>query len=78
MGRFNYVRYDEVAQEKQVMFKDDFETTDTNIQETLPDGRAKSLALTHLEIAYMWIGKSIRDEQVKRDCFSKEAPERGE
>ena len=33
----------------------------------LPEGRAKSLALTKLEECYMWIGKAIRDAQMKRN-----------
>lgn len=78
MSRFDYIKYDEVAQEKQKMFKGDFETTEISIEQTLPDGRAKALAITHLEIAYMWIGKSIRDEQVARTGKSEEVPERGE
>jgi hypothetical protein len=30
----------------------------------LPEGRAKSLALTKLEECYMWIGKAVRDLQI--------------
>jgi len=29
--------------------------------------RAKALAITKLEEVYMWIGKAIRDDQIKRN-----------
>ena len=32
----------------------------------LDDSRYKALFMTELEIAYMWTGKAIRDEQVAR------------
>jgi len=35
--------------------------------EQLQSPRAKALALTNLEQAYMWIGKAIRDDQIARN-----------
>lgn len=32
-------------------------------EKSLSSGRPKSLVMTKLEEAYMWVGKSIRDEQ---------------
>lgn len=65
MGRFDYVQYDEKSQQQQQNFKDAFTDIDT-LMDLIPEGRAKSLALTKLEEAYMWVGKAIRDEQIKR------------
>ena len=72
--RFSYVKYDPNAAEKQEAFKRAFEEIE-NLSYGLEEGRAKSLFLTYLEIAYMWTGKAIRDEQIKRDNSS-HAPER--
>jgi hypothetical protein len=30
-------------------------------------GRAKSIILTKLEEAFMWMGKAVRDDQIERD-----------
>jgi len=75
-GRFNYVKYDEVSAKKQSDLKASFEQVEKLAEESLPEGRAKSLLLTHLEIAYMWSGKAIRDEQVSRDSQPHNVPER--
>lgn len=66
MSRFDYVKYDETAILKQAMFKEMFETVDKTIEMEMTNSRAKSLILTKLEEAYMWIGKAIRDEQVEK------------
>lgn len=76
MSRFDYVRYDEEAAAKQAKMKAAFE----NIEEagkSLAEGRAKALFLTHLEVAYMWVGKAIRDEQIARGGSAQEVKERG-
>lgn len=65
-GRFDYVKYDDHAVGVQEGFKAKFEALASAI-EAMPSGRATSLALTALEEVYMWIGKSIRDDQVKRN-----------
>lgn len=65
MSRFDYVRYDEPAMSQQAFFKSKFQTLENSI-DGFRDGRSKSLALTALEEAYMWIGKMIRDEQIAR------------
>lgn len=66
MSRFDHVKYDDVAMAKQADAKDLFTEVETAIN-TLADGRSKSLALTSLEEAYMWVGKAIRDEQIARN-----------
>lgn len=73
--RFSYVRYDAQAQIQQEALKELFEKLE-NMVSSLKDGRAKSLVLTHLEEAYMWTGKAIRDEQIAREPQTDHAPER--
>lgn len=68
-GRFDYVKYDAQAVEDQKEAKTRCETVEKFV-DTLPNGRAKSLALTALEETYMWIGKAIRDEQLTREPLS--------
>lgn len=77
-GRFDYVKYDNRAAEEQREFKRSFESVESLIDLHLKDGRAKSLALTKLEEAYMWIGKAIRDEQIARGGDATDQPRRGE
>ncbi len=64
--RFDYVQYDQEAQDKQTMFKSLFLSLAAHAETCLDAGRAKAHVLTKLEEAYMWIGKAIRDEQVAK------------
>lgn len=66
MSRFDYVKYDQKSMDLQETVKARFIATESQI-DRLPEGRAKSLAYTKLEECYMWIGKSIRDDQIKRN-----------
>ncbi len=66
MSRFDYVKYDWEAMEDQDKAKRHCAVLETLI-ERLDSSRAKSLALTKLEECYMWIGKAIRDDQIKRN-----------
>lgn len=75
-GRFDYVRYDDQSTATQAEFKVTFEAVAAKI-ETLGAGRPKSLALTKLEEAYMWVGKAIRDDQIARGGDAADVPERG-
>lgn len=63
MSRFSYVKYDEETVKIQNRFKGAFEELEKDVL-GLPPGRAQSLVLTHLEEAYMWIGKALRDRQL--------------
>ena len=63
-NRFQYVKYDDRAMEYQSIFKAAFEEVEAMVDK-LEDGRAKALVYTKLEEAYMWVGKSIRDSQIK-------------
>jgi hypothetical protein len=64
--RFDYVAYDDTAQEQQKLFKEKFQHLEASVG-ALGQGRAQSLILTKLEEAYMWVGKAVRDEQIKRN-----------
>lgn len=74
--RFSDVKYDEKATELQEAFKGSFERLELMGADLL-EGRAKSLFLTALEEAYMWVGKAIRDEQITRGSQPQHVPERG-
>lgn len=64
--KFDYVAYDALSQEQQVFFKNTMLQLVASI-ETLDAPYANSLAVVKLEEAYMWIGKAIRDAQIKRN-----------
>lgn len=74
--RFSYVKYDEKAQLAQEKLKDAFETIELLGNILLKNGRPKSRFLTHLEEAYMWTGKAIRDEQIERNAGTLHEPAR--
>jgi len=76
-SRFDYVKYDEISVDKQETFKHFFEDIEAYAMDALPDSRARSLLLTALEEAYMWTGKAIRDDQIKR-VASPHVPERSD
>jgi ribosomal protein L33 len=63
-SRFDYVKYDEKANELQALFKAAMTEIEADIDANIRSPRAKALALTKLEEVYMWIGKGIRDDQV--------------
>lgn len=68
LSRFDYVSYDETSVKVQGYAKDLCEALEELIHTHAPlSTRSKALALTALEETYMWIGKSIRDEQLARD-----------
>lgn len=77
MSRFDYVKYDEVAQARQNKVKalvGELESVIAAIgrvgDAVSMDGqmnRSKALAVTKLEEFYMWVGKAIRDEQIVRN-----------
>ncbi len=66
MSRFDYVKYDQDAQDAQAELKMAFEEVEKKVECLIKSGRAKSLVLTKLEEAYMWVGKAIRDDQIAR------------
>lgn len=66
MSRFDHIKYDDFATQKQEIFKKQFEAIEKAAFDLLPDGRTKSLMMTDLEKAYFWAGKAIRDDQIAR------------
>ena len=66
MSRFDYAAYDDESNKLSADIRTKFTTLTSTIEELLVDGRAKALVLTKLEEAFMWVGKSIRDTQLKR------------
>lgn len=75
MNRFDYVRYDQLAEADQKFFKKQFMDIERELDKH-HDGRYKSMAMTALEEAYCWVGKMIRDEQIKRTGKSELQEER--
>jgi hypothetical protein len=67
MNRFDYVKYDQEATKAQEGFKNSFLLLEQAVDHKIYSPRAKALALTKLEEAYMWIGKAIRDDQIVRN-----------
>lgn len=67
MSRFDYVKYDEQAQNQQATFKADCEILENNIEKLLAAPAYKMLAIRKLEECYMYIGKAIRDDQIARN-----------
>jgi len=74
---YDYIRYDDFSKELQNIFKTKFIDLDTMLTAIDPS-RELSLAKTKLEEAYMWIGKAIRNDQIKRLGDQDDVPERGE
>lgn len=66
-SRFEYVIFDDLAKLEVQTLQQQFEVLESLIYKTVDEGRAKSLALTALEESFMWCGKQIRDDQLKRN-----------
>lgn len=66
-SRFSYVQYDEQANQLSAAAKDLCQQLEGFIEDEIEPGRAQSLAITNLETCFMWIGKGIRDAQIKRN-----------
>jgi hypothetical protein len=62
---FDYVKYDPVHAEIQEEFRNKFQKIEALVEEKLPGSRHTSLVKTKLEEAYMWVGKAVRDMQIK-------------
>ena len=78
MQRFSYVKYDTEQSALQEVFKSLFEQLDQAVSDNLPHCRESNLVHTKLEEAYMWVGKAIRDIQIKKDGQVNHVPSRGE
>ncbi len=69
MSRFDYIAYDEISKDEQAEFKEAVTAVERLINLLLPANRESSLAIDRLEECYMWIGKAIRDKQIKKHSF---------
>ena len=67
MSRFGYIAYDDLATSKSGAVRAAMQEVETLLLQHLPESRPRSLALTKLEEAFMWIGKAIRDDQLERE-----------
>lgn len=63
MSRFDNIKYDDRTVEKSAKIQEQFEKLEGMVT-GFPDGRSKSQILTHLETAFMWVGKALRDQQL--------------
>jgi len=77
MSRFDYIKYDQKSQDTQAVLKKHFESIEKILDEDLPTGLEKELAIMKLEEAYMWVGKAIKNEQISRLGEHVEHVERG-
>ncbi len=68
-SRFDYIPFDEYMKSAQNNFKEIFKTLENEI-DLLTPGRSQSLAMTHLETAYMWVGKALKEEQERRNIMN--------
>lgn len=66
MSRFDYVQFDEKSKRLQEALKTMFDDIDKFVEHEFQESREKSLLMTGLEQAYMWTGKMIRNDQLKR------------
>lgn len=73
---YTYVKYDAEIAAEQEAFKKEFEALTVKVITQVAPGRHQSLCLTHLEEAYMWIGKALRDKQIAKSDAPHE-PARG-
>jgi hypothetical protein len=77
-NRFDYVAYDAEAQRVQAAFKAKFQALELLAEAEFPkSARAKTLLLTTLEEAYMWVGKQVRDDQIARNGAAPLQEQRG-
>ncbi len=65
--RLDYVKWDEISETKQQIAKKMFQQLESFIDAGFGSSREKSLAITKLEESWMWIGKSIKVDQEKRN-----------
>jgi hypothetical protein len=65
-GKFDYVEWDENSQLICDDLKGRVEELDAMILTMLGHSRERFLAVTKLEECFMWLGKAIRSDQLKR------------
>lgn len=76
VSRFSYIKYDQQSSDLQQALKAKFEEIEHILLTHLSPSREQSACLTQLEVAYMWTGKAIRNDQILRGGDSSEQVER--
>lgn len=71
--KFKCIEYDAASLENLEVIQERFTSLAESIEHRLINSRTRALALTSLEEASMWIGKSIRDDQIERTEEQEEA-----
>lgn len=66
MKRFDYIKYDDVATERQAAIKLHVENIERMVEKLVVCPSAKKIAMEKLEEFYMWCGKGIRNDQLYR------------
>lgn len=64
--RFSAVKYDDASLALAAALKKRFEELEHALETHIGPDRELSIALTHLEIAHAFVGKAIRNSQVRR------------
>jgi hypothetical protein len=64
--RFSAVKYDDASQDLAIALRTKFEELEHAIETHLSGDREQAIALTHLEIAHAFVGKAIRNSQIRR------------
>lgn len=77
-GRFDYAKFDDESVVDHAAFKELFLKLEYLVAQKLHEGRSAAMVLTHLEEAFMWVGKAIRDTQAARGGESLGQMYRGE
>ena len=75
MSTFSYVKYDEESTKQSEEIKALCEQLEAKMK-TLGNGRYQAIALTHLETAFAFCGKAIRDVQMSKGSQAAHVPER--
>ena len=70
MSKFDYAKFDSVSVERLAGAKALFEQAEGYLGVHLESSREKSLALTALEEAFMWVGKALNSDQERRDVIA--------
>lgn len=66
VSRLNFVKYDSESLRKNEELKYAVQNVERHLLE-LPECRERSLAMTAMEEMFMWIGKTIRNDQLERE-----------
>lgn len=66
MSRFDSIEYDPISKLNYSKYKGVFESLDSELELDLAITREKSVLMTKLEEAHMWLNKAIKADQLYR------------